>query len=139
MSSLPAVETPRSDPWSDPRLRAPSAEVWAGMSEAERTREEERILGVLEEYREADAYQNQIEEAERQRQEAERGQRDAVARLESARAGLADLLLRGLAERGLAVTEEQRARVTACEDFARLLRWAERASSAPTTEDALSV
>jgi Uma2 family endonuclease len=308
MSSLPARGPLRPDPWSDPRLRVPSAEAWAAMSEAERVDEEERIVGVLDEYREAmsegtphsrpkinaykdlgdhfgragrrvflatelcvlypgqsaivpdllavmdvadperdrntwrvidegrgidlvlefrnmgkkhkdlvenvkdyaqlgiaeyfsfdcqstrlrgwrlaspgartytqmvpqggvfpslvldlelgvaegrlrffknlaqiptseelverlqkmtDAYQDQLEQAERQRL-------DAVHRLESARVGLAELLLRRLAERGLAVTEEQRAQVTACEDFDRLLRWMERASSAATTEDALS-
>src|SRR5215468_9965923 len=53
MSSLPARGPRHPDPWSDPRLRAPSAEVWAAMSEAERRREEERIVGVLDEYREA--------------------------------------------------------------------------------------
>jgi hypothetical protein len=51
---------------------------------------------------------------------------------------VAELLLRQLAERGLGVTEEQRAVVTSCEDFGRLLRWMARVPSATTVEDVLS-
>lgn len=306
--SSPAVVMQRPDPWSDPRLRAPSAEEWAAMSEAERTRAEERILGALEDYREAmsegtrhsrpkinaykdlgdhfsragrrvvlatelcvlypgqqaivpdllavmdvadperereswrvldegrgidfvlefrnlgkkhkdlaenvkdyaqrgiaeyfsydcrsrrlhawrldsadvriytpmmpqggvfpslvldlelgvtegrlrffknlaqiptseelvgrlqkmtDSFQDQLEEAEQQRKEA-------VCRLDSARIGVIELLLRRLAERGLALTEPQRAQVLECDDFGRLLRWLDLASSASTAEDILS-
>lgn len=302
MSSLPARASQRPDPWSDPRLRAPSAEAWAAMSEVERTHEEERILAVLGEYREAmaegtphsrtkiNAYKDlgdhfgrsgrrvflatelcvvypgepaivpdllavmDVADPDRERNtwrvvdegrgidlvlefrnlgkkqkdlvdnvkdyaqlgiaeyfsfdcrstrlrgwrlaspgartytqmvpqgglfpsrvldldlgvaegrlrffkdlaqiptseelvgrlqkmtNAYQGQLDeAVERFDQARAALADLLLGRLAARGLTLTEEQRARVTACEDVAQLVRWMERASSAPTTEDTLSV
>ena len=308
MSSLPAVVVQRADPWSDPRLRAPSAEEWAAMSEAERTGAEQRILDALDDYREAmsegtrhsrpkinaykdlgdhfsragrrvflatelcvlypgqqaivpdllavmdvadperereswrvvdegrgidfvlefrnlgkkhkdlvenvkdyaqrgiaeyfsydcrskrlhawrlvsadartytpmmpqggvfpslaldlelgvtegrlrffknlaqiptseelvgrlqkmtDSFQDQLEDAERERKEA-------VDRLAGARTSVIEMLLRRLAERGLALTEEQRTQVLACDDFGRLLRWLELASSAPTVEDVLS-
>ena len=132
MSSLPVVAQ-RPDPWSDPRLRAPSAEEWAGMSEAERTGAEQRILDALAEHR-----QDQFEDVEEQRKEAEQHRAEAVERLESARTGMIDLLLRWLAQRGLALTEQQRAQVLECADLGRLLRWLDLASSAPTIEDVLS-
>lgn len=226
----------RPDPWSDPRLRAPTAEEWAAMSPAERTCAEQRILDALDDYREAmaegtrhsrpkinaykdlvenvkdyaqrgiaeyfsydcrskrlhawrlasadartytpmmpqggvfpslvldlelgvtegrlrffknlaqiptseelvgrlqkmtDSFQDQLEEAEQQRKEA-------VDRLESARTHVIEGILRRLAERDLVLTEQQRAQVRACDDFGRLLRWLELASSAPTVEDILS-
>jgi Uma2 family endonuclease len=301
MSSLSARTGPHPGPWSDPRLRAPSAEEWEAMSPAERTREEERILGVLDGYREAmaegtphsrpkiNAYKDlsdhfsragrsvflatelcvlypaepaivpallavmDVADPERERNTwrvldegrgidlvlefrnlgkkhkdlvenvkdyAQLGIKEyfsldcrskrlrgwhlanvgasaytqlvpqggvfpsrvldlelgvaegrlrffknlaqiptseelvgrlqkmtdvyqdqlevAVERLESARTGVIELLLRRLSERGLALTEEQRTQVLTCEDFARLLRWLERASSAPTSEEVLS-
>ncbi len=82
----------------------------------------EELVGRLQKM--TDAYQDQLDEA--------------VSRLESARTGLAELILRRVSERGLPLTEEQRLRVTLCEDFRCLLRWMERASSAPTAEDVLS-
>jgi len=63
---------------------------------------------------------------------------DAAAQLDYARSGIAELLLHALAERGFAVTDEQRARVASCEDVGQLLRWTVRARSAPTAEDALA-
>src|SRR5580693_7172271 len=53
MSTGPARRPKDAGPWSDPRLVVPSAERWTAMTPAERDREEERILGVLDEYREA--------------------------------------------------------------------------------------
>lgn len=53
MSASAARDARRPSPWSDPRLVVPSAEAWEAMSEAERAREEERIMDVLDEYREA--------------------------------------------------------------------------------------
>src|SRR5580693_2807952 len=53
MSTVPARRPQHAGPWSDPRLVVPSAERWTAMTPAERDREEERILGVLDEYREA--------------------------------------------------------------------------------------
>jgi len=92
-----------------------------------------------------DAYQDQIEvlesaleEAESARQGAESARDDAVGRLQSARAGLAAELLRRLADRGLAVSDEQRARIDACDDIGRIVRWLERARAASSVEEALS-
>jgi Uma2 family endonuclease len=82
----------------------------------------EELIGRLQKM--TDGYQGQIEEVQRQ--------------LEDARAGVAELLLRQLAERGLAVTEEQRAQVTSCEDFGRLLGWLARVPSATSVEEVLS-
>jgi Uma2 family endonuclease len=103
----------------------------------------EELVGRLQKM--TDAYQDQLDEAERQRKEAERrrneaerGRKEAVDQLASARAGVAEVLLRRLSERGLTLTAEQRLQVTSCEDFGRLLRWMERASSAPTAEEVLS-
>ena len=89
----------------------------------------EELVGRLQKM--TDAYQDQLDEAERRRKEA-------VDRLESARAGVVELLLRRVSERGLTLTPEQRLRVTSCDDFGQLLPWMETASSAPTVEDALS-
>jgi Uma2 family endonuclease len=89
----------------------------------------EELVGRLQKM--TDGYQSQLDEAQRQA-------REAVEERDEARAGMAELLLLQLAERGLAVTDEQRARVTSCEDFGRLLRWMARASSAVTAEDVLS-
>lgn len=83
----------------------------------------EELLGRLQNM--TDAFQDRLEQAE--------------GRLESARKGMAELLLRRLVERGLAVSEEQRDQVISCEDLGRLLLWLERASSVSTTEDVLSV
>jgi len=89
----------------------------------------EELLGRLQKM--TDAYQDRLEEAERARKEAN-------DRLAAVRAAMAERLLRRLAERGLTITEGQRAQVTSCEDEGRLLDWLERASSAPTVEDVLS-
>jgi Uma2 family endonuclease len=96
----------------------------------------EELVGRLQKM--TDSFQDQLEDAEQQRKEAEQQRKEAVDRLDSARAGVIDLLLRRLAERGLALTEAQRAHVLACDDFGRLLRWLDLASSAPTAEDVLS-
>jgi len=162
MSASAVHDARRPSPWSDPRLVVPSAEAWEAMSEAERAREEERILAVLDEYREImseDAYQDRLEEAERRRQEAERLQQDTenrrqeaehrrqeaerlqgvtALRLESARRGLAAMILRRLQEQGLAPTDAQKAQITSCEDVTELLRWVDKASSATTVEDLLA-
>ncbi len=53
MSVLPVRSVPPKSPWSDPRLLVPTAEVWSTWSEEERKAEEERIVGVFDEYREA--------------------------------------------------------------------------------------
>jgi hypothetical protein len=53
VSSVPAKRPPYLDPWSDPRIVAPTAEAWAAMSSAERDAAEQRILAALDEYREA--------------------------------------------------------------------------------------
>jgi hypothetical protein len=126
MSTVPARRPPHAGPWSDPRLVVPSAERWTAMTPAERDREEERLLGVLDEYRE-----DRLEEAER-------SQKETADRLEALRTGMAGRILRILAARGLAVTEAQRAQVTACEELDRLLDWLERASSAATIDDVLA-
>ena len=97
----------------------------------------QELLGRLQHM--TDAFQDRLEEAERLQEEAERLQTEAEGRLESARKGMAELLLRRLIERGLAVSEEQRDQVISCEDLGRLLLWLERASSVSTTEDVLSV
>lgn len=89
----------------------------------------EELVGRLQKM--TDAYQDQLDEAERRRKEA-------VDRLESARAGVVELLLRRVSERGLTLTPEQRLRVTSCDDFGQLLQWMETALSAPTVEDVLS-
>jgi Uma2 family endonuclease len=89
----------------------------------------EELVGRLQKM--TDSFQDQLEEAEQQRKEA-------IDRLDSARIGVIELLLRRLGERGLTLTEQQRAQVLACDDFGRLLRWLDLASSAATTEDILS-
>jgi Uma2 family endonuclease len=89
----------------------------------------EELVGRLEEM--TDVYQSRIDEAERQRDKAER-------QIDGARAAMAEGVLRTLAARGIAVTEEQRARVTSCEDFERLVRWVTGAPSASTAEALLS-
>jgi Uma2 family endonuclease len=53
MSTAPVRWPQHAGPWADPRLIVPSAERWLAMTPAERDREEARILGVLDEYREA--------------------------------------------------------------------------------------
>jgi Uma2 family endonuclease len=52
MATQPSRGDKRPDPWSDPRLIAPTAEAWDAMSPAERDRAELRILDALDEYRE---------------------------------------------------------------------------------------
>lgn len=89
----------------------------------------EELVGRLQKM--ADAHQDRLAEAERQREEAE-------SRLASARASAVATVLSQLADRGLAVTDEQRMRIERCQDFGRLLTWIARAGSAPTTEDLLS-
>ena len=96
----------------------------------------EELVGRLQKM--TDSFQDQLEDAEQQRKEAEQGRADAVDRLASARASVIELLLRRFAERGLALTEEQRAQVLGCDDFGQLLRWLDLASSAPTAEEILS-
>ncbi len=103
----------------------------------------EELVGRLQKM--SDVYQDQLDEAERARNESERARNEserarneAVDRLESARAGVVELLLRRLGERGFTLTAEQRLQVTSCADFGRLLRWMEQASSVLTVEDALS-
>src|SRR5262249_36598098 len=103
----------------------------------------EELLGRLQKM--TDAYQDRLEEAERAQkeaagraEEAERAQREASGQLSALRSRLAERILRRLAERGLAVTDAQRAQVIARDDDNRLLDWLERAASAPTTGDALS-
>jgi Uma2 family endonuclease len=94
------------------------------------------ILGRVQKM--ADTYQERIEEAERERDEAQRRQREADERLSISRAGLARVLLETMAARGLALTEEQRREVAACDDFDRLLRWVARAATVATAEGVLS-
>jgi Uma2 family endonuclease len=89
----------------------------------------DELLGRLQKM--TDAYQDRLEEAERARKEV-------VDRLEAVRASMVERLLRRLAERGLSVTDAQRARVMACEDEGLLLDWLERASAAPSVDDVLS-
>ena len=78
-----------------------------------------------------DAYQDRLEEAERGRQEAER-------LLTVLRTGMVERILHILDARGLAMTDAQRAQITACEEPVRLLDWFERASSAATVDDVLA-
>lgn len=85
-----------------------------------------------------DSYQERLEEAERTAQEAERARQEAVGQIESTRAGAVEIILRQLAARGIAVTEEQHARMAACDDLGQLLGWVARASSAASTEELLS-
>jgi hypothetical protein len=89
----------------------------------------EELVGRLQKM--TDSFQDQLEDAEQQRKQA-------IDQLASARTGVIDILLRRLAERGLALTEQQHALVLGCDDFGRLLRWLDLASSAPTIEDVLS-
>jgi Uma2 family endonuclease len=96
----------------------------------------EELVGRLQKM--TDVYQDQLDEAERARNESERARDEAVDQLERARAGMVELLLRSLGERGFALTAEQRLQVTSCADVGRLLRWMEQASSAVTVEDILS-
>src|SRR5689334_9733832 len=103
----------------------------------------EELLGRLQKM--TDAYQDRLEEAERARKEAERAQdeaerarKEAADRLVAVRAAMAERVLRRLAERGLTLTDGQRAMVMSCEDEGRLLDWLERASSAATASDVLS-
>ncbi len=50
----------------------------------------------------------------------------------------AEVLLKILAGRGVLVTDEQRARVLACRDLARLDRWIDRAFQATSADAALA-
>jgi Uma2 family endonuclease len=77
-------------------------------------------------------------EAERAQKEAERGQSETAVRLSAMRSLVAERVLARLAERGLPVTDAQRAQVLACDDERRLFDWLERAAAAPTAEAALS-
>ncbi len=101
------------------------------MSPAERTEAERRILDALDEYRMTDAYQDRLEEAER-------AQKEAALRLQDARGRIVERILRRMGDRGLLLSDPQRARVMACEDFGQLLDWLDRAGSAATVEDVLA-
>jgi hypothetical protein len=114
-------------PAPPPRRRRPSGRAPRG-----------REAAVEELHRAREEAEREREEAERARDEAARGREAAVEELHRARAGVAESLLRRLAERGLALSEEQHRRVVSCEDFGRLLRWLDRASSSATAEDVLS-
>jgi len=89
----------------------------------------EELLGRLQGM--ADAYQDRLEAAERARDAAEQA-------LDGARRTAAEMLLQRLAERGLAVSDEQRQAVMGCDDIGRLLRWMRRVESAVTAGEALA-
>jgi hypothetical protein len=59
-------------------------------------------------------------------------------KLEGKLEGKRDILLRVLARAGIALTDEDRARIQACEDAATLDRWAENVFGAKTIADVLS-
>jgi Uma2 family endonuclease len=89
----------------------------------------EELVGRLQ--RLTDAYQDQLEAVERERKEA-------VEQLETAHASMVEALLRRLAERGLTPSDAERRELLACEDFGRILRWLDQASSVATVAELLS-
>lgn len=62
---------------------------------------------------------------------------EARGRAEGEARGRAEALLTLLEARGLAVTDEQRARILACTDRASLERWIVAAVSAESTDEAI--
>jgi Uma2 family endonuclease len=96
----------------------------------------EELVGRLQKM--TDSYQERLEEAEREREQAAREREEAAQRLDAARAAVVERVQRRLSERGIALTEAQRATLHGCEDFDRLLRWLENAASAATAEELFS-
>ncbi len=78
--------------------------------------------------------EHQRAEAERQRAEAERQRTDTLDRLSRVQVTLARTVLELCRLRGLALTEDQRARVLSETDAAALSTWAERAVTADSAD-----
>ncbi len=85
-----------------------------------------------------DEAERQRAEAERQRAEAERQRADVIDRLARVQVVLARNLLEGCRLRGLALTDEQAARVATETDVDRLTAWSERLFSAASADELLA-
>ena len=112
------VAAPPSPPRAIPV--APTAHEWRALSLDQRARLLDDILDALAEAQ-AEAHAEQT-----------------AARAERAVAGLRAGVVAALGTRGIAVTDEQRARVDACEDPALLQGWLLRALTATNAEEVFS-
>ncbi|MFO0607561.1 MAG: Rpn family recombination-promoting nuclease/putative transposase [Polyangiales bacterium] len=81
---------------------------------------------------ELDAYRKARDEVQQMIQYGKDGEVRGEAK------GRRDSLLRVLARRGLAPTDEERARIEACRDVATLERWLDRAVDAPAVRDVIA-
>ncbi len=80
----------------------------------------------------------QREETDRQREEADRRREETDHRFQQAREQLAAHILARLSARGMSLSEEQRQRVLACDDWNTLMGWLERVQTVPSADDLLS-
>jgi|SRR5580700_6681484 hypothetical protein len=101
---------------------APTEEEWRAMSPSERKRLLVRILDVL-----SDARAAKVEQAASKVERAEAKADENAARADRAIAALRAGILTALDTRGIAATDDLRARVLSCDEPATLQRWLLRA------------
>jgi Uma2 family endonuclease len=98
-----------------------------------------RLEGMVDRQQQAlDESERQREDSERQREDSERQREDSERQLRKAHQQLVERILSRLRDRGIALSDEQRNKLTACSDLSMLLTWLDQALTTQSAEALLS-